>query len=516
MDGTLFGRYRLIELLGRGGMGEVWRAHDIVTDRTVAIKRLPAHFSENEEFQERFRREAHAAARLNTPHVIPIHDYGEIDGQLFVSMRLIEGRDLQTVLTVGPLDPVRAVRIIEGVAKALHAAHRVGLVHRDVKPSNVLVDDDDFAYLIDFGIARAAAETRLTSTGNVIGTFQYMAPERFGSGQEDARADIYALACVLYECLTGHPPFAENSAERLMMAHLSTPPPRPSSSQSSVPPQIDLVVATGMAKDPVQRYATTVELAAAARDAVTVPTARPTLSPAPMPPPRQPTTRPAIGTAAATQRRPDKQLPNYAGQPRSEGAARRPDDPAAHTIGPNRVEPPASRGGLTAQPPASRARRVGAVLIDLIPLVVIWAIGYGVAVLTARGSCYSEDFPNHANWNECTKNVSSLGTAVIIIAALIAFAFGMWNWAYRQGRKGSSIGQSVLKFGVVSTQNGQPPGVRVKRIVGAVLVAVVGSIAVKGLAHFTVYDTTTACLKSGGSYPGTYLVDYATCRDLGA
>ena len=130
---------------------------------------------------QRFRREAHAAARLNNPHVVPIHDYGEIDGRLYVDMRLIEGRDLQQVLADGPLEPARAVRIIEGVAKALHAAHEVGLVHRDVKPSNILLDRDDFAYLIDFGIARAADDTRLTRTGGMIGTFHYMAPERLGS-----------------------------------------------------------------------------------------------------------------------------------------------------------------------------------------------------------------------------------------------------------------------------------------------------------------------------------------------
>src|SRR6201988_3292750 len=201
-DGTPFGRYRLIELLGRGGMGEVWRAHDTVIDRVVAVKVLPSHLADDENFAQRFRREAHAAARLNNPHVIPIHNSGEIDGRLYVDMRLIEGRDLQTVLADGPMDPARAVRIIEGVAKALHAAHKVGLVHRDVKPSNILLDADEFAYLIDFGIARAADETRLTKSGT-IGTFAYIAPERLNpQTEEDARADIYSLACVLYEALT--------------------------------------------------------------------------------------------------------------------------------------------------------------------------------------------------------------------------------------------------------------------------------------------------------------------------
>src|SRR5262249_53096787 len=153
-------------------------------------------------------------------------------------------------------------------------------------------------------------------------------------------------------------------------------------------------------------------------------------------------------------------------------------------------------------------------LIDLIPLVVVWAITYGVAVVTARTSCYSEAFSNHATWHECTRNVSSYGTAAIIIASLMAFAYGIWNWVYRPGRKGSSIGQSMLKFGGAGSPNGQPAGARAKRIVAAVVVVVVGFFAVKSLAAFTVYDRTTACPKTGGSYPGNYLVDYATCRDL--
>ncbi len=272
MDRKPFGRYQLIALLAQGGMGEVWRAHDTDTDRIVAIKLLPAHLSKDEDFQRRFRREAHAAAQLNNPHVIPIHHYGEIDGHLYVDMRLIEGRDLQSVLTAGPLDPARAVRIVEQVAKALHAAHHVSLLHRDIKPSNILLDNDDFAYLIDFGIAHSMDETRMTKSGNTIGTFQYIAPERLDPGkEEDARTDIYSLACVLYEALTGKPPFAGSSAAHLVAAHLNTPPPRPSTTRPDLPTQVDEVIATGMAKDPNRRYATTIELANAAREAITVP-----------------------------------------------------------------------------------------------------------------------------------------------------------------------------------------------------------------------------------------------------
>jgi serine/threonine protein kinase, bacterial len=297
VEGTPFGRYRLLDLLGRGGMGEVWRAYDADTDRVVALKLLPAHLSQDKDFQQRFRREAHAAARLNTPHVIPIHHYGEIDGRLYVDMRLIDGRDLQAVLADGPMEPSRAVRIIEHVALALHAAHHVGLVHRDVKPSNILLDDNDYAYLIDFGIARAADETRLTKSGNMIGSFHYIAPERLGSlgsrTEEDARADIYSLACVLYECLTGQPPFAEDTMANLVVAQLYSPPPRPSITQQNVPEQIDQVIATGMAKDPEQRYVTTVELANAARDAITGPIERRTPRSAPDSPTAQPTPRSA-------------------------------------------------------------------------------------------------------------------------------------------------------------------------------------------------------------------------------
>src|SRR3984893_2329447 len=277
VEGTPFGRYRLIELLGRGGMGEVWRAFDTATnDRTVAIKLLPPNLAQDDTFVQRFRREAEAAARLNSPHVIPIHDYGEIDGRLYVNMRLIEGRDLQTVLAEGPLEPTRAVHIVEQVAKALHAAHKIGLVHRDVKPSNILLDDDDFAYLIDFGIARGANETSLTGTGAMIGTWHYMAPERFRAREADARSDIYALACVLYECLTGSRPFPGDTLESQFASHLTDPPPQPSTAQPNVPAQFDPVIATGMAKDPDNRYATTVELADAAHDAVTTPIQQPT------------------------------------------------------------------------------------------------------------------------------------------------------------------------------------------------------------------------------------------------
>ena len=219
-------------------------------------------------FEERFRHEAFAAAGLNNPHVVPIHNFGEIEGRLYVDMRLIEGQDLENVLSDGPMEPARAVKIIEQIASALNAAHKIGLVHRDVKPSNILVAEDDFSYLIDFGIARAAGETKLTATGNVVGTWPYMAPERFTSGQSDTRSDIYALTCVLYECLTSSRPFPGDSVEQQIAGHLTTPPPRPSIKIPGVSPELDAVIASGMAKDPEERYGTTTEMARAATAAI--------------------------------------------------------------------------------------------------------------------------------------------------------------------------------------------------------------------------------------------------------
>lgn len=266
-----FGRYRLLSLLGQGGMGQVWRAHDSLTNRVVALKLLPERFADDEQLRERFRRECRAVAQLTEPHVIPIHDFGDIDGRLYLNMRLIEGTDLRKVLTTeGALSPQRSVAIVAQVAGALQAAHAAGLVHRDVKPTNILLGDDEFASLIDFGIAHAADDRTLTATGETIGTVAYMAPEEIGAAvSPDARVDVYALACVLYECLTGRPPFvSELGMQGVIAHHLHTPPPRPSSTTPEVPTAFDAVIAKGMAKNPDDRYQTVGELTAAARAAI--------------------------------------------------------------------------------------------------------------------------------------------------------------------------------------------------------------------------------------------------------
>lgn len=264
-------------------MGEVWRAHDTAIDRMVAIKMLLPHFAQDQTFERRFRREARAAARLDDPHVVPIYDFGEIDARLYVTMRLVNGSDLQTLLKRGPLDPRQAVAIIEQVAAALHAAHDAGLVHRDVKPSNVLITDKGFVYLIDFGIARVAGESSVTTTGATIGTWAYMAPERFRSGAVEPSSDIYALACMLHQSLTGRLPFPGTTLEQVAMAHMVDPPPKPSTHRKGIPDAMDDVIARGLAKNPEQRYRTALDLAAAASRALTMRPKPPTPPQAPLP-----------------------------------------------------------------------------------------------------------------------------------------------------------------------------------------------------------------------------------------
>ncbi len=206
--GSQIGPYKLRRLLGKGGMGEVYEAEDTVKDRIVALKLLPESASNDPVFRKRLKREAHAAGRLQEPHVVPIHDYGEVDGFLFVDMRMIEGTDLRKVLkSYGPMTPARAVAIVKQIGSALDAAHEAGITHRDVKPENIILNREDFAYLVDFGIANAVTDEKLTQLGTAVGTYAYMAPERFTNDEVTYRADVYALACVLHECLTGSQPY---------------------------------------------------------------------------------------------------------------------------------------------------------------------------------------------------------------------------------------------------------------------------------------------------------------------
>jgi serine/threonine protein kinase len=266
--GTQFGSYELQSLIGVGGMGEVYRAYDTVRERTVAVKLLRTDVAADPSYQDRFRRESRIAARLHEPHVIPVHDFGEIDGVLYIDMRLVEGASVKEELRVnGALPPARTVSIIGQVASALDAAHANDLVHRDIKPENVLLTPDDFAYLVDFGIAYGGGEATVTKTGLVIGSCAYMATERLSGKAGGPASDVYSLTCLLHECLTGRAPFEAGDLRQVMSAHMFAAPPRPSVMRRGLNPAFDDVVAKGMAKNPADRYASAGALAKAAAEA---------------------------------------------------------------------------------------------------------------------------------------------------------------------------------------------------------------------------------------------------------
>ena len=373
MDQVAFGRYRLLSLIGEGGMGQVYKAHDTVIDRDVAIKVLSTELGAEPGYRERFRREAHTAARLAEPHIIPIHDTGEIDGRLFLVMPVIDGIDVHELLQRdGPMSPPRAVHVVEQLAAALDAAHAVGLVHRDVKPSNALVTERDFVYLIDFGIAHDSAATKLTRTGTIVGSWAYMAPERFTSGTADARADVYALACVLYECLTGVQPYPGDSLEQQFAGHYSMDPPEPGRLNPTTPAGFGEVMTRGMAKDPDRRYQSANELAVAARYALSTPPTAQSV--------QQATRRHAAVTQPPATRPPTAAPPTAPVPPPSPAPVTQPPTarPATAPIPP--VHPP-SRRSSRQQPPRERRKRRGLKWPLIAAAVVVVAVVGGTAYL---------------------------------------------------------------------------------------------------------------------------------------
>ncbi len=262
--------YRIEAIVGRGGMGVVYRAYDPRLKRNVAVKLIAPELSDDARFRERFLAETELAASLEHPNVVPVHDAGEVDGQLYLVMRYVEGCELKTLLQKeGPLEPGRAIAVCGQVAAALDAAHARGLVHRDVKPSNVLLDEHGHAYLSDFGLSRRLADEGSPGVdARSVGTPDYASPEQIRGADVDGRGDVYALGCVIHECLTGQPPFPRSSELAVLFAHLEEPPPKPSESSPDLPGVIDAVIATAMAKSPDDRYVSCDELVEAARDAL--------------------------------------------------------------------------------------------------------------------------------------------------------------------------------------------------------------------------------------------------------
>jgi tRNA A-37 threonylcarbamoyl transferase component Bud32 len=269
--GTELAGYRIEALLGRGGMSVVYLAEDLRLKRRVALKLLAARLAEDESFRDRFLRESELAASIDHPGIIPIYEAGTAEDVLFIAMRYVEGRDLKERLERGRLDPADAIGILAQVASALDAAHARGLVHRDVKPSNVLLDTgarpdgSDHVYLADFGLTKRVSEkTGVGVDGQLMGTIDYVAPEQIAGEGIDGRADVYSLGCVFYECLVGQPPFRRDSDLAVVFAHLEAEAPAPSALRTELPAALDAVIARALAKEPEQRYPSCREFARAA------------------------------------------------------------------------------------------------------------------------------------------------------------------------------------------------------------------------------------------------------------
>jgi serine/threonine protein kinase len=254
--GSTFAGYEIESVVGVGGIGTLYRARQLRLDRPVALKVVEREMATDPVIRERLRREARAVAALDHPNVVPLYEAGEHDGTVYIVTRWVEGTELGTLIhTQGPLEPGRAARTAAQMAAALEVAHEKGLVHRDVKPSNVILTPEDHVYLTDFALVkRAGTAVGLTAVDEMLGTVDYVAPEQIEGSEPDARADVYSLACVLYEILTGEAPFAgQQGGMAKMWAHVNAEPPSVRERRPDVPPALEEVIRRGMAKEPDKR-----------------------------------------------------------------------------------------------------------------------------------------------------------------------------------------------------------------------------------------------------------------------
>jgi serine/threonine protein kinase len=356
--GTVVSRYRVEELVARGGMGLVYRATDVRLDRPVALKILSPELSEDERFRERFVRESRLAAAVDHPHVIPVYEADDWNGLLYLAMRFVRGVDLHTVLaTRGALDPPTAADLLTQGADALDAAHEAGLVHRDVKPGNFLLvgatatalPPRAHVYLTDFGLTkRATSVSGLTRTGQFLGSLHYVAPEQIRGEDVDPRTDVYALACVAFEVLAGEPPFPQEHDAALLWAHMSIEPRPLTAVRPELPPAVDGVLAAGMAKERGYRPGSCGELVRDLRAALGEPVEAPSAALPPVPPPRHP---------AETVQRARHATPV---QPPSPPAA---EPPPPRVAAPPPVDPPPKRRRWVAYAAVAAVLVVGAVLV---------------------------------------------------------------------------------------------------------------------------------------------------------
>ncbi|MCP2164862.1 protein kinase domain-containing protein [Goodfellowiella coeruleoviolacea] len=391
LTGRRLGHYRIDGVLGRGGMSVMYRATDVRLGRKVALKVIGEHLTEDPEFRERFVDEARNTSAIDHANVVPLYDFGEVDGLLYIAMRLVDGSDLASLIKRGPLAPPRALALLGQVAEALDMLHGHGLVHLDVKPANVLVTSrestTEHVYLADFGLTRRGATGHRTRTGDFLGSPTYAAPEHLRGEPVDGRTDAYSLACMVFACLTGRPPY-QGKVPEVIQGHLAAEAPAVSA-LVNLPPAIDDVVRRGMAKDPGQRYANCRELISAARAALTQPAARPG-QPVAQPSRDQagqqvvgpPTGPHGFGQPGFAQRQPEPGRPG--GYQPATGPNQQPAGYSSSSMSePVRLRPPAPAGtsAFTGNRPKGDSANwvipvsVGAVALALIVLLVVLLTG---------------------------------------------------------------------------------------------------------------------------------------------
>jgi serine/threonine protein kinase len=410
--GSVFAGYWIDGLIDRGGMGVVYKAMDVDLDRAVALKLIAPEYTEDETAATRFKTESRLAASLEHPNIVPVHRGGEENGVLYLAMRFVPGTNLRRLVNRGPMPLDVTADVMTQIAGALDAAHARGMVHRDVKPANILLSDETahtHAYLTDFGLTKRPGSTgNLTGTGLWVGTADYVAPEQIQGETIDGRADIYSLGCVLYEMLTGAVPYPKDGDIAKLWAHISNPPPQPTAARHDLLPVFDEIVARATAKDRAERYATAGELAVAVREAIAqqqshagaaappmtypptpAPTAQPSEPPAPIAQPTQPSAYPPPASVPPASMPPASTPPiSTPPTPVSMPAASAPaaSIPAAAPPPADASMPPAPppQPSGPSGPPPSRGRRGLAAVLGAVAIVAIAIVA--VVVLAGGGS----------------------------------------------------------------------------------------------------------------------------------
>jgi Protein kinase domain len=451
--GAQIASYRLEEEIGRGGMAVVYRARDVRLGRWVALKVLAPAYVQDEAFRQRFIRESRTAAAVDHPNIIPIFDAGEAGGVLYIAMRYVAGQDVHGLLhSAGPLPVARALGIVGQVASALDAAHACGLVHRDVKPANMLLGGvadtgrADHVYLSDFGISKQLnATSSLTLTGQVLGTLNYLAPEQIEGRQVDGRADAYALACTAFELLAGSPPFRRDENMAVMWAQLNAPPPRLTSLRPDLPAAVDQVTARALAKAPADRYPSCLAFSAALQQACA-----PVLNGAAGP----------VGSAP-----PPGSAPPRPARPAAPTAADPVPSPAPPPVAPPAAEPgrpattpmPVLHPSRPVRPPTPRKRRRG--LAAVLACVAVLAVGGGAyavvhnaALRTGPAAAAGSKGPGTAPSGAAPVPVTPVGTVQAYYAAISARQYlRAWNLGGKNSRSGLTFSQFEEGFSTTRT-----------------------------------------------------------------